>query len=76
MIDKEIATELAKNRADEIIVKKELDLVKQRLIDEINNGLGNEMKTSIIDNKPIRYRKPFGLKIKEFFKRISKTLGN
>lgn len=75
MNDKEIAIELAKNKADEIIVKQELDSAKLHLINDLNNGLGEELKMGVI-NKPIKLKKPFKLKIRQFFKRISKTLGN
>jgi hypothetical protein len=76
-LDKELTIELAKNKADEIIIKKELDLAKQQLINDLNNGLGQELKTNFKElNKPIRLRKPFKLKIKEFLNRISKVLGN
>ena len=75
MNDKEITMELAKNKADEIIVRQELDSAKQQFINELNNGLGEELRMGII-NKPIKLKKPFKLKVKEFFNRISKTLGN
>jgi len=75
MNDKEITMELAKNKADEIIVRQELDSAKQQFINELNNGLGEELKMGVI-NKPIRLKKPFKLKVKEFFSRISKTMGN
>jgi hypothetical protein len=76
-LDKELTLELAKNKADEFVIKKELDLAKQQLINDLKNGLGDEMKTDFKDlNKPIKLRKPFKLKVKEFFNRISKVLGN
>ncbi len=75
MNDKEITMELAKNKADEIIVRQELDSAKQQFINELNNGLGEELRMGTI-NKPIKIKKPFKLKVKEFFNRISKTLGN
>lgn len=75
--DKEITIELAKNKADEFLIKKELDIAKQQFINELKNGLGEEIKTNIKDlNKPIKLKKPFKLKIKDFFRRISKVLGN
>jgi hypothetical protein len=75
MTDNEIAKEIAKNKADEIIAKKELDLAKQQLINDLNNGLGQEIKINAI-NKPIRIKKPFKIKIREFFEKFNKTLGN
>ena len=76
-IDKEITLEIAKNKADEFVIKKELDLAKQKFINDLKNGLGEEIKTNFKDlNKPIKLKKPFRLKVKEFFKRISKVLGN
>lgn len=76
-IDKEITLEIAKNKADEFVIKKELDLAKQQFINDLKNGLGEEIKTNFKDlNKPIKLKKPFRLKVKEFFKRISRVLGN
>lgn len=75
-LDKELTLELAKNKADEFVIKKELDFAKQELINDLNNGLGEELKTNFKElNKPIKLRKPFRLKVKEFFNRISKVLG-
>ena len=75
--DKEITIELAKNKADEFLIKKELDIAKQQFINELKNGLGEEIKTNNKDlNKPIKLKKPFKLKIRDFFRRISKVLGN
>jgi hypothetical protein len=77
-LDDELTMELAKNKADEFVIRKELDLAKQQLIDELDDGLGEEIRREILAemNKPIKYKKPFRLKIKEFFDRISKVLGN
>lgn len=76
-IDKEITLEIAKNKADEFVIEKELDLAKQQFINDLKNGLGEEIKTNFKDlNKPIKLKKPFRLKVKEFFKRISRVLGN
>lgn len=75
-LDKELTLELAKNKADEFVIKKELDFAKQQLINDLNNGLGEELKTNFKElNKPIKLKKPFRLKLKEFFNRISKVLG-
>lgn len=76
MYDKEITLELAKNKTDEIIVKQELDLAKRKLIEDLENGLGEEMKMDFKDlNKPIKLKKPFSLKVKDFFNKINKVLG-
>ena len=74
-LDKELTLEIAKNKADEIIVMKELDLAKKQLIDDLNGGLGEELKKGSL-NKPIKIKKPFFSKIREFFQRINRTLGN
>ena len=74
-LDKELTLEIAKNKADEIIVRKELDLAKKQLIDDLNGSLGEELKMGSL-NKPIKIKKPFFSKIKEFFQRINRTLGN
>ena len=76
MNDRELTIELAKNRADEYIVKKELDMAKKKLIEDLEKGLGNELKTNINKiNKPIKIKKPFKIKIRDFFNRINKVLG-
>lgn len=75
--DKELAIELAKNKADEFVIRKELDMAKQQLINELNSGLGEEIKFNFKDlNKPIKFRKPLSLKIRDFFNRINKVLGD
>ena len=75
--EKELTIELAKNKADELIIKKELDSAKQQLINDLINGLGEEIKANSNEiNKPIKIKKPFSFKIKKFFNRINKVLGN
>lgn len=74
----EITLELAKNKADEYVVKKELDTAKTAFINDlVNKGLGNELKS--VDfrmiNKPVRYKKPFRVKFREFCMKISKVFG-
>ena len=77
MIDKELVKELAKNKADEIIAKQELDSAKNKFIEEVNNGFDKEIiKMNLNElNKPIKIKRPFGYKVKQFFKRINKVIG-
>lgn len=76
-LDKQLTIELAKNKADEFVIKKELELAKQQFIDELDDSLGEEIRRQVLAemNKPIKYKKPFKLKLKEFFNRINKVLG-
>lgn len=74
--DKEIALEIAKNKTDEIIVKQELNSAKDKFINELKNTFGDEMKMDFKElNKPIKLKKPFSMKIKEFFNKINNVLG-
>jgi hypothetical protein len=76
-IDKELTTELLKLQQDRMVIREELDNNKKQLIEDLNNGLGDEIKTGFSDlNKPIRYRKSLRLRLKLFLKRINKVLGN
>ena len=75
-IDKELTEELMKLHQEEFVIKQELENHKKRFIDDLNNGLGDEIRNIKELNKPIKLRKPFKLKMKEFFARISKVLGN
>lgn len=77
MNDKEIALELAKNKADEFVVKKELNTAKTQFINELKNGLGEEIKSKCNEvNKPIKIKKSLGFRLKNFFRRIITVLGN
>ena len=73
----ELAVELAKNKADEFVVKKELEIAKRDFINSLQNGFGEEIK--ITNNsyyiKPIRIKKPFRYKVRDFFNNISKVFG-
>ena len=73
----ELTVELAKNKADEFVVKKELEIAKRDFINSLQNGFGEEIKTT--DNsyyiKPIRIKKPFRYKVRDFFNNISKVFG-
>lgn len=74
--DKEIALEIAKNKTDEIIVKQELNSAKDKFINDLKNTFGEEMKMDFKDlNKPIKLKKPFSMKIKEFLNKINNVLG-
>lgn len=74
--DKEIALEIAKNKTDEIIVKQELNSAKDKFINELKNTFGDEMKMDFKElNKPIKLKKPFSMKIKEFLNKINNVLG-
>lgn len=74
--DKEIALELAKNKTDEIIVKQELNSAKDKFINDLKNTFGEEMKMDFKElNKPIKLKKPFPMKIKEFLNKINNVLG-
>ena len=74
--DKEIALELAKNKTDEIIVKQELNSAKDKFINDLKNTFGEEMKMDFKKlNKPIKLKKPFSMKIKEFLNKINNVLG-
>ena len=74
--DKEIALELAKNKTDEIIVKQELNSAKDKFINDLKDTFGEEMKMDFKElNKPIKLKKPFSMKIKEFLNKINNVLG-
>ena len=74
--NKEIALELAKNKTDEIIVKQELNSAKDKFINDLKNTFGEEMKMDFKElNKPIKLKKPFSMKIKEFLNKINNVLG-
>ena len=74
--DKVIALELAKNKTDEIIVKQELNSAKDKFINDLKNTFGEEMKMDFKElNKPIKLKKPFSMKIKEFLNKINNVLG-
>lgn len=78
ILEDELTLELAKNKADEYVIKRELESSKQQFIDELDDGLGEEIRREILAemNKPIRYKKPFKLRMRQFFNRIRKVLDN
>lgn len=73
----ELNIELAKNKAEEFVIKKELEFGKRDLINSIINGMGEEIKTSNFYeiNPKIHYKKPLNFKIKKFFEKIKKVVG-
>ena len=73
----ELTVELAKNKADEFVVKKELEIAKRDFINSLQNGFGEEIKTTNNSYyiKPIRIKKPFKYKVRDFFINISKVFG-
>ena len=73
----ELTLELAKNKADEFVVKKELEIAKRDFINSLQNGFGEELKTTNNSYyiKPIRIKKPFKYKVRDFFNNISKVFG-
>lgn len=74
--DKEIMIELAKNRSDEIIVRQELESEKKKFIESLKNGMGEEIKMNTNElNRPIKYHKPFKMKVQEFLNNIKKVMG-
>ena len=72
-----LTVELAKNKADELVVKKELEIAKRDFINSLQNGFGEEIKTTNNSYylKPIRIKKPFRYKVRDFFNNISKVFG-
>ena len=72
-----LTVELAKNKADEFVVKKELEIAKRDLINYLQNDFGKEIKTTNNSYyiKPIRIKKPFRYKVRDFFNNISKVFG-
>ena len=73
----ELAVELAKNKADEFVVKKELEIAKRDFINSLQNSFGEEIKTTNNSYyiKPVRIKKPFKYKVRDFFNNISKVFG-
>ena len=41
-----LTVELAKNKADEFVVKKELEIAKRDFINSVQNGVGEEIRTT------------------------------
>ena len=72
-----LTVELAKNKADEFVVKKELEIAKRDFIKSLQNSFGEEIKTTNNSYyiKPVRIKKPFRYKVREFFNNIRKVFG-
>ena len=72
-----LTVELAKNKAYEFVVKKELEIAKRDFINSLQNDFGEEIKTTNNSYyiKPIRIKKPFRYKVRDFFNNISKVFG-
>ena len=72
-----LTVELAKNKADELVVKKELEIAKRDFINSLQNSFGEEIKTTNNSYyiKPVRIKKPFRYKVRDFFNNISKVFG-
>ena len=72
-----LTVELAKNKADEFVVKKELEIAKRDFINSLQNSFGEEIKTTNNSYylKPIRIKKPFRYKVRDFLNKISKVFG-
>ena len=64
------ANEIEKNKIDKIVIETELDNAKRIFADEILNGLGKSINTNNIYNKPIKIKRSFFYKIKNFFKNL------
>lgn len=76
--ENELMLELAKNKADKLIVQKELEREKNNFINEIMSGIGNEMKDiqNINSfNTPIKIKVPFKVKLHKFKIKLMKILG-
>lgn len=72
----EISIELAKQKAEELVIMKELDKSKENFIKYVEENLNNLNEIEISKfNQPIRFHKPFKLKLKSFLNKISKVLG-
>ena len=73
----ELAVELAKNKADEYVIKKELEIAKRDFINLLQNNFSEEIKTTNNSYyiKPVRIKKPFRYKVRDFFNNIIKVFG-
>ena len=73
----ELTVELAKNKADEYVIKKELEIAKRDFINLLQNNFSEEIKTTNNSYymKPIRIKKQFRYKVRDFFNKISKVFG-
>lgn len=73
----ELNMELLKNEADKVIVKQELETEKNKFIEALESGMGDEMRNfNRMENAPVKLRKPLKNKITEFFIKLGKVLWN
>lgn len=77
LTDKEISSELAKNRADKIVVQQELEKSKLDFINQLQNGVGEEIKTlnQYSYNQKTKIKRSFWERTKIFFNKLLKILG-
>lgn len=67
----EMEREINENKQDAVIAEVELQNEKYNFIEEIKNGLGEEIrKYNIYQTHPIRYKKPFKMRFKSFIGKI------
>ena len=67
----EIEREINENKQDDIMVEVELQNAKNKFIDEINNGLGSEIRNfNYFQEQPIKYKKPFKMRYKNLMRQI------
>ena len=61
----------------EYVIKKELEIAKRDFINLLQNNFSEEIKTTNNSYylKPIRIKKPFRYKVRDFFNNISKVFG-
>lgn len=67
----EMEREINENKQDAAIAEVELQNEKYNFIEEIKNGLGEEIrKYNIYQVQPIKYKKPFKMRFKSFIDKI------
>lgn len=66
----EMEREINENKQDAVTAEVELQNAKYNFIEEIRNGLGDEIRKYNIYQKPIKYKKPFKLRLSEFLNKI------
>ena len=76
----QIYRELEKNQMDKVAAEAELDNAKKRFAEELVNDYSVYDIGASIFNKPQKFKKPLGMRLKTKFKRfmqnIIKVLGN
>jgi hypothetical protein len=72
----QIYRELEKNQMDKVAAEAELDNAKKRFANELVNEYSVYDITSFIYNKPQKFKKPLGMRIKRRFKRFIWNLLN